>query len=201
MQGFKTKEVKYAFGFCVLELISFTLDIKGGSNHICLVSSFTISLINLLLITLDVYFIKSTKITAENRAEAQQLYTIEIICAFIQLILSGINTFFTQSTANNIPSLFPLALSLTALGFSFRNTETSYLLPLYGILVDTSHISSPVDAEATEDATSPIPNDGDSTSPIPDQYPSDNGNFATEVQLGFTGQTIRRRKNAQIQKV
>ncbi|KAK4857303.1 hypothetical protein QYF36_026671 [Acer negundo] len=123
-KGYKKEGCRVALLFLLLEVISFTLDLLGGSHWSYLSASFLLSIL-IVSITFYVYFIKRENIRALQKSEAEQLFVVEIVYSCLQLVISGfcfIRTLCGVNT-NYSASVFPLAYTIIAVGFSFKNSK------------------------------------------------------------------------------
>ncbi|TXG72585.1 hypothetical protein EZV62_001164 [Acer yangbiense] len=207
-KGYK-EGCRVALLFLLLEVISFTLDLLGGSHWSYLLASFLLSIL-IVSITFYVYFIKRANIRALNKSEAEQLLVVEIVYACLQLVISGfclIRTLCGVNT-NYSASVFPLAYTIVAVGFSFKkskedsdlsshissNTPSDHLdkdldeLELSSVQVDPADIPS----EFSEIEV--IPSE---TTPNKDYVPTSNN--ANEIQRETRTSTLRKRKNKSLQ--
>ncbi|KAL5856681.1 hypothetical protein ACOSQ3_004139 [Xanthoceras sorbifolium] len=118
----RSDECRRALLFLLLEVISFVLDLMGGSHWGFLLASFLLSAFNFLIIIYTYFIIKRLRIKLEAN---QKDIIMEIVFSGFQLIVSGfylIRTLLGVNT-NYSASVFPLAYAIISVLFAFKNSK------------------------------------------------------------------------------
>ncbi|KAL5789403.1 hypothetical protein ACOSQ2_004291 [Xanthoceras sorbifolium] len=118
----RSEERRRALLFLLLEVISFVLDLMGGSHWGFLLASFLLSAFNSLIIIYVYFIVKRLRIKLEAH---QKDIVVEIVFSCFQLIVSGfclIRTLLGVNT-NYSASVFPLAYAIISVLFAFKNSK------------------------------------------------------------------------------
>ncbi|KAL5856688.1 hypothetical protein ACOSQ3_004146 [Xanthoceras sorbifolium] len=118
----RSEESRRALLFLLLEVISFVLDLMGGSHWGFLLASFLLSAFNSLIIIYAYFIVKRLRIKLEAD---QKDIIVEIVFSCFQLIVSGfclVRTLLGVNTNYNA-SVFPLAYAIISILFAFKNSK------------------------------------------------------------------------------
>ncbi|KAL5787101.1 hypothetical protein ACOSP7_004050 [Xanthoceras sorbifolium] len=116
----RSEEHRRALLFLLSEVVSFALDLMGGSHWGFLLASFLLSAFNSLIIIYAYFIVKRLRIKLE--ADHKDI-VVEIVFSCFQLIVSGFcltRTLLGVNT-NYSASIFPLAYAIISVLFAFKN--------------------------------------------------------------------------------